>query len=450
MNAIPPGAPQVNSEQSSSDYQELLRQIRRPRFTVSGSALMFAIVGFFVVSLLWAGLAEVDQVTRGQGKVVPSQKVQVLQSLEGGIVRKILVRDGEQVTKGQVLLELDQTLRQSEFDQTRQQYFSHLATSFRLKAEMDGSESISFPNDLTVNAPSVVASETMLFTSRREELASEIRVLDDQLFQRRQELAEAKLTLDKTQQALALAHEEMAIFKPLVDKGLEPRTSYLQLQRAIIEMDGRRGAAELTVERASSAIREIQNKRGGAVEHYRANALAELSTATSKVAELSAAMSGVKDRLDRTEMRAPVTGTVSRLYVKNEGQVAQPGVPLAEVVPSDDVLRVEGYIKPEDIAGLSTGQAVRVKLTAYEFSQYGALDGTLTHIGADAVEMPNTHEMMFPIQIETTGTLFDDANKPLDVKPGMIADVDVLTGKRTILSYLTRPVLRIKSTAFRE
>lgn len=436
------------TDQGLADYQDIMRQLSRRRFNVSGSGLLIAIVGFSVTAFIWAAAAKVDEVTKGQGKVVPSQKTQVIQSYEGGIIQNILVKEGDTVTKGQVLLELDQTLRRSEYEQTEQQYYGHLATTYRLKAEMSGGPLV-FPEDLKIKAPNVVASESMLYESRRDGLAAEIKVLDSQLFQRKQELAEAKITLSTSQRGLSLANDELLIIQPLVERGLEPRLSLLQLQRTMSELEGKSGSAQLAVERLTSAIREIEEKRSGTVDHYRAAALGELSASTSKVGELSAAVTGVRDRLDRTALRAPVTGVVNRLYVKNVGVVAQPGMQLAEVVPSEDSVRVEGYIKPADIAFLRPGQHVKVKLTAYDYSRYGALDGTLETIGADSVEMPN-HETMFPIQIETTGRLLDASGKPLDVRAGMVAEVDVLTGKKTVLDYLIRPVIKIKAQAFRE
>jgi len=432
------------------DYDDVLREIRGgKRFRVTGSMLLISIAVFMFVFFLWAALAEIDEVTRGQGKVVPTSQIQIIQSYEGGIVQKLLVRQGAVVQKGEVLMELDQTERQGDLNRARQQYFAYSATAQRLQAEIDNKPLV-FTDDLIANIPGTVASETALFQSRRDGLASELRVLDGQYFQSQQELEEARVAHATATQQLTSANAELEIIAPLVARGLEAKVSLLQLQRSVNELEGKRTSAALAIERLNSVMREVQDKRKAAEEQYRADALTTLSETTTKINEVQHLMPSVADKLARTEIRSPVRGIVNRLHVTTVGGVAQPGQPLLEVVPTDDTLLVEAYIKPIDIAFLRPGQDVKVKITAYDYSRYGALDGKLETIGADAIRMPESEETLYPVRVRTMSTLNDVDGKPLDIIPGMVAEIDILSGKKSILDYVTKPITRVKDRALRD
>lgn len=416
---------------------------------LGGSLLLVAIILLFGSGMFWASVAEVDEVTRGQGRVVPSQQIQVVQSLEGGIVQRIAVREGQIVEAGDVLIELDRTISGSEFNQVRQQYYGLMAKMHRLIAEVNDTE-LTFTEEIEQNAPAVMQTERRLFEGRRIELQSEVRVLQGQLYQRQQELSEARVQLRTAERGLQLAQAERALVAPLVERGLEPETSRMHLDRTINEMQGQREAAALAIERLGAAIQETEDRRQALVDRFRSVALSELSETTGRVAELEESMTARQDRVTRSDIRSPVRGAVNRVLVTTVGGVAQPGMPLVEVVPLDDQLLVEAFIRPADIAFLHPGQHATVKLTAYDYARYGSLAGQVETIGADAIKMPDTEETMYAVRVRTEGVLTDAAGEPLEIIPGMVAEIDILAGKRTVLNYLVDPVVKVKDRAFRD
>ncbi|WP_430469318.1 HlyD family type I secretion periplasmic adaptor subunit [Thalassospira lucentensis] len=432
-----------------ADYEKFIKEHVADRKSFRGNLLLFVVILFLAVALIWAALTEIDEVTRGQGKVIPSRQVQEIQSFESGIIQQILVRKGEIVEEGQVLLVLDRTQIQSSYDQARQKQLSLSAEIARLSAEMNGSALV-FPQAIEQDAPSLVVAQRQLYEGRRAELASELEVLDNQFVQRQKELGEARSELATLRQGIAYSRSEIDLIAPLVERGIESQVSFLQLQRSLSELEGKYSTTELRIERLQVAIDEVSEKRKAAVDRYRSEAFARISEATSELAELEKSMPAYQDKITRAEVRSPVYGVVNRVMATTIGGVANSGEPLVEVVPIDDTLLVEANIAPADIAFLHPGQRVKVKLTAYDFARYGSLDGRLVTIGADAIEDPKTEETFYPVQIEVESALYDAAGKALDIVPGMVADIDVLTGKRTILEYITEPVVKVKETAFRE
>lgn len=411
--------------------------------------LLLTLATFIIVSMLWAGLAELDRVTRGQGKVVPSRQMQVVQNLEGGIVKRVAVDVGQVVNEGDLLIELDQTILRSQYNQGRQQYLAHLAKVSRLRAEVAGKEP-EFPAEIVNEAPQTVAAERQLYLGRKAELAAELRILDNQVLQRRQELNEATVNLQTAERGIALAEAEMRMIKPLVEKGLEPEISLLQLQRSLNEQQGKKAAAEHAIVRLTAAIREYEDRARSITDKFRSSALSELSQATAALTEVQQSLPALQNRVTRTDVRSPVRGVVNRVLTKTVGGVVQPGEPLVEVVPLDDTLLVEAHIKPSDIAFLSPGQEVMVKITAYDFAKYGGLTGRLETISADAVKV-DKDVTMYVVYVRTDSNILPGAkDQPLEIIPGMVAEVDILTGKQTVLEYLIKPVLKIQEKALRE
>lgn len=433
----------------NTDYARFFDAVNEDRRHMRGSALLFGMIAFFAVAFLWAYATELDEVTRGDGRVIPSQHLQEVQSLEGGIVRAVNVRRGDTVEAGQVLLVLDHTLHLSEMNQLRQKQLSLQAEIARLTAEVQGDELV-LPEEVHAEAPSVAASQRRVFEGRRLELEAELAVLDQQHLQRQKELAEARSELQTAQRGIALTTNEINLIEPLVRRGVEPEISLLQLQRSQAELHGREDGALLRQERLTIALQEVEERKRSLVERYRGEALRDLSQATADLAETEESMPARRDRVTRAEIRSPVRGVVNRVHATTLGGVAQPGEPLVEVVPLDDTLLVEANIKPSDIAFLHPGQPVKVKLTAYDFARYGSLDGKLTTIGADAIELPNSGDTVYPVQVKVESILTDAAGLPLEIVPGMVAQIDVLTGRRTVLDYITQPVVKLKDTAFRE
>ena len=429
-------------------YDAMIEAIERNRRFHAGH-LLYAIAALIVLLIVWAAFAEIDTVTRGQGKVVPSRQLQVIESFEGGIVRVLRVREGDVVEQGQLLMELDPTIALSEFDRSSQQYYALKARIARLSAEVAG-RTPDFADELAARAGDVTAAEQALFDGRAASRQAELRVLDRKLFQRRQELREARSRVATLEASLALIDSELAMTEPLVARKLEPRKSLLDLKRQQTELGGQRAAETLATARLEAAIAEVEEQRTAFLSQRRQEALSELSLATASLSELQPALPAMRTRLERTEIRSPVRGVVNRLLLTTIGGVAKPGEPLIEVVPMDDTLLVEAMIPTQDIAFLRPGDPARVRLTAYDFARYGSLEAHLVTIGADAVEDTQSGQLHYVMRVRTLGTLTDAAGQPLPVIPGMIADVDILTGQRSILDYFLRPVAKVKEKAFRE
>jgi membrane fusion protein, adhesin transport system len=435
---------------SHDDFAYFLRH-GRARRPLAGSLLLGLILTFFAVAFTWASLTEIDEVTRGQGKVVPSRNLQIVQNLEGGVVEQIRVTRGDRVVEGDVLMVLGGGRIEGEFQEVQQRYFALQAKVQRLQAEVNDLP-LKFTSELERAAPSVVATETRLFHGRRLELTSELQVLERQRFQREQELVEARSSLETARAGFGLAQGELELVEPLVRRGLEPETALLQLRRNLNELRGERERQSNAIPRIEAAIQEVEDRKQARRDSYMVQALAELSDTTALMAELQEGLPARVRQVERTTVRAPVDGVVNQVHLHTIGGVAAPGEALVEVVPVGDSLLIEAHIRPSDIAFLYPGQPVKVKLTAYDFARYGGLDGELVMIGADAVEVPQgqASELMYPVQVRTEGHLYDADNKPLDVIPGMIAEVDILSGKRRVLDYLMEPVVKVRDRALRD
>lgn len=420
-----------------------------PRRDRSGKLLLYVIAGLLGAAVLWSAVARVDKVTRGDGKIIPSGQVQTIQSLEGGILQRLLVREGQVVAKGQPLLEIDPTLLRSDLDRSQQKDAALRARIARLIAEANGRDMV-LPDDLPADAQDLVATETALYRERIAKRQADINVLQNQMRQRSQELGEAQAQLASAAESLKLLDRQISLIEPLVKRRYEPQTTLIDLQRQRVEQTGKRDAASLAIPRLHAAIAEARSQVTAKAATDNADALSELNKSRAELDELSSELPAAQNRVERTVIRSPVRGVVNRIMLTTVGGVAKSGEALIQVVPLDDKLLVEALIRPEDIAFLRPGQQARVRLTAYNFTRYGSLEAELVNIGADAIEMPKTGELRYRVQVRTRGALTDGDNVPLPVIPGMVAEVDILNGKRSILSYLLEPTMRLKAKAFRE
>ena len=432
-----------------SRFDDVLRAAGAEVSLERGRTILYTIVALLVIGLLWAWLTEVDEVTRGQGKVVPSRSIQVLESFEGGVVQAVNVRVGQEVAAGEVLMVLDGGMVEGGYREAQAQYWALLGRRTRLAAEIEGTELV-FGAGLLGAAPDVAAAERQLFAGRQRALASERTVLAQQERQREQELEEARIRLTTAERSLVLAERELAIIKPLVARGVEPELTQLQLERTVADLSGQKAQAQRAIARLGGAIEEARARAQGALDQFRAEAMADFAATQSQLRELEESLPARARQMARTEVTSPVAGIVNQIHVTTVGGVARPGDPLIDVVPLDDTLRIEAYIDPKDIAFLYPGQAVKVKLTAYDFARYGGLDGTLEVIGADAVMVPELERRLYPVQVVTDGYLVDQAGAPLEIIPGMVAEVDILSRRRSVLSYLIEPVLKVRERAFQD
>ncbi|WP_308419638.1 HlyD family type I secretion periplasmic adaptor subunit [Chitinimonas koreensis] len=347
-------------------------------------ALVWLSVAAFAVLLVWAGFAPIDEVTRGEGKVIPSRQVQVLQSMDGGIVSQILVREGQSVEVGQLLLKVDPTRMVSSLRENRAQDLALQAKAARLKALADGTEFIA-PPEVLKEAPELAEQERTLYQSRRAELEATLGVARQQAAQRSQELTSVRARRDQAARSYELTNQELELTRPLAKTGAVSDVELLRLERDVARYRGERDSANADIPRLQAAIGEASRKMQEVELAFRNEARSELSESNAKISALSEGSLALEDKVKQTEIRSPVRGTVKQLLVNTVGGVVQPGKDLLQVVPTDDALLLEARILPRDIAFLRPGQRALVKFTAYDFATYGGLEATLEHISADTV-----------------------------------------------------------------
>jgi len=409
---------------------------------------IWVLVGFFVFGLLWAHFAVVDEVTRGDGKAIPSSKLQKIQNLEGGIVAELFVREGQIVEAGAPLLRLDDTRFTSNVGETEADRLAMQARVERLQAEVDGTE-LELSPDLVKAAPGLAQSELALFKSRQQQLKDEIGGLEEQLIQRQQELREFGSKRSQYARSLELLSQEIRMSEPLVAEGAISQVEVLRLRRSEIENRGQMEATDLAIPRAQAAIKEVQRKIDETRGRFRSEALGNLNEARTDLSKAQATGKALEDRVSRTLVTSPVRGIVKQMLVNTIGGVIQPGSDLVEIVPLDDNLLVEARIRPQDIAFLHPGQKAVVKFTAYDYTIYGGLQAKLEQIGADTVTDEEGNSF-YLIQLRTDKSHLGTDEAPLLIIPGMVASVDIMTGKKSILSYLLKPIIRARAEALRE
>ena len=410
----------------------------------SNHFILWLTIMFVVCAGGWAHYSTLDEVTRGIGKVIPSRHVQVIQNLEGGIVSDILVQEGDVVKKDQVLLRIDDTRFASPLRENQVQVAALQAKIARLNAELEAK-----PLKFTSKSEELLLSEQALARSRQDELQAGIEVLNQQKNQKKQEIKELTSKETQLQQSYQLALKELDITEPLVKQGVMSEVELLRLQRQVNMLKGELDGTRLTLPKVETALIEIDRKIEELKARFRTEALVELNQTKAELARLSQSHVALEDRIIRTAVKSPVKGTVKQIKVTTIGGVVQPGMDLVEIVPLEDNLLVEAQIRPSDIAFLHPGQPVMVKLTAYDFSIFGGLQATLEHISADTI-LNERQEPVFLIRVRTKRSYLGTEKQPLPIIPGMTATVDILTGKKTLLDYLLKPIKKAQQQALRE
>jgi membrane fusion protein, adhesin transport system len=434
---------------ADDDFLNDLRRSGRVRTGGGGWGLILLILGGLGAFLAWAAFFEIEEVTRATGRVVPSRQVQVVQSLEGGIVRRIDVRQGDVVEAGQVLMQIDDTTLSSQRGELLRQEAALLAEDVRLRAEVAFDRAPDFPEALRTRAPEAVLAEMDVLASRFDQLDREIAVLEAQLVQRRGDLDELLAERAKRETVIAPLREELALTEDLATSGAVPRIELLRLRSRLAEIEGDLAVGRAQEPNLVSAIGEAEAQIAVARAAYLTAARTRLARLGAELAVVQEALRAAEDRVTRTELRSPVRGAINALNVTTVGQVVQPGAPLAEIVPEDDALEIEVNVPPSDVAFIRPGDAASVKITAYDYLVYGALQGTVARIGADTLRDADGREF-FRLTIVTDRTDLSREGESLPVTAGMTATVDIQTGRRTVLSYLIQPVLRMRSEALRE
>ncbi|MDH1674273.1 HlyD family type I secretion periplasmic adaptor subunit [Comamonas aquatica] len=399
-----------------------------------------------LVLLIWASLGYIDEVVRGQGKVVPSRQVQVVQSLDGGVVEEILVRPGQRVDAGQVLLRLDPTRSTASLGENKAETLALKAKAARLEALATG-EPFKAPDDVLKQAPNVVEMERRVWESKTQELQTAISIARDQFNQRQQELRETMANRDQAASSCSLTSEELRVTKPLLSSGAVSEVDLLRLQRDVARFCGEAKAAGAQIGRIQAAIQEAERKVQESELNARNLARVELSETRGKLSSLEQGQLALQDRVKLAEVRSPVRGTVNNLMANTVGGVVQPGKDILDIVPMDDTLLLEVQINPKDIGFLHFGQKAEVKFTAYDFAIYGGLAGKVEQIAANTITDEKGNSF-YIVKVRTDRAHVGDDSRP--IIPGMQAEVHILTGQRTLMQYLLKPILRAKANAFTE
>ncbi|MBV7457974.1 HlyD family type I secretion periplasmic adaptor subunit [Acidovorax sp. sif1233] len=435
----PAGAADTLDWADDADWARLQQEPLRAR------VLLRLAVLFLLLLVLWAAYAELDEVTRGDGKVVPTSQVQVIQSVDGGVVEVLPVREGQIVEAGQLLLRVDSTRFMSNMLESRASLLALQAKALRLQALTQGGTFIP-PPDLLRDAPDIVAQEMRLYRSRREEISAQVSISQNQLLQRQQELNEVRARKEQAERGLELMLKELNATRPMVATGAVSEVEVLRLDREVARLRGDREQADAQISRVQAAIQEASRRIEEVQLTARNQMSAELSETMSKLSSLSEGGRALADKVKHADIRSPVRGTVKRLLVNTVGGVVQPGKEVVEIVPLDDALILEAQVSPRDIAFLHPGQEAMVKFTAYDFSIYGGLAAEVVNISADSV-VDDKGNANYLVRVRTRKASLG-ANLP--IIPGMVAQVDILTGKKTVLAYLLKPVLRAKANALSE
>lgn len=442
MNVSRPTTGQTPVKQS---WSELAEQAALEQEPLRARQLLYGIALAVVLLVLWSAFATVDTVTRGQGKVIPSRQLQVLGSQDGGVIREIAVREGDVVAAGQLLLRLDQTRSQATLGENRAERQGLSIKAARLRALLDD-QPFEPTTEMVQQAPDVVEQERQLYQTRLAELGVQVDIAQQQLLQRRKELAELMAREQQLSKELDLADEELGVTRPMVASGAVAQVEILRLEREVNRAEGELKQTRAQIQRVEAAIAEAEGNLGGVRLEFANEAREQLTETLNRISALQQAAGGLSDRVQQTNLTAPVAGTVKQLYYNTVGGVVLPGRDIIELVPLDDTLLLEVRIRPQDIGFLAPGQRANVKVTAYDFVVYGGLEGRVEQIGADTV-VDEEGNAFYEVTVRTETVDFGP-DKP--IIPGMTVEVDILTGQKTVLAYLMKPVLRAHQRALSE
>jgi adhesin transport system membrane fusion protein len=427
----------------------------RRGFWFFGHVLLYLVAAFVVCFLIWADTAVLDEVTRGQARVIPSSQVQLIQNLEGGILADVLVREGDIVEKGQVLLRIDNTRAVSDLGDLRQQYLHLSAVIARLEGELAGkaSSEIEFPPELTAQAPGLVEAERAQAEIRRDQLDNQLGILQQQLVQKQQELESYVLKLKNVKRSLSLAQQQLKIKRPLAEQGVISQVELLQAQRDVNELQTEMDATQSAIPQTEAQVKEQENRLNEHRSTFRSEAADELSKHRAEFASVQEQLTANTDRVKRTEVQSPMHGTVKEIKIRTIGGVIRPGEDLMEIVPLEDSLLIEARIKTTDSGFVHLDQKAVVKFDTYDYSIYGGLDAVVEFKSSDAIEeeVQGKRERFFRVRLRTDKSYLEGKEgKQLAIGPGDTATVDILTGQKTVLQYLMLPILRTRNSAFSE
>ena len=438
----------VNHSDSDTAYMTSLSSAVVQRTPKHLLTMVSIITGIVLVAIIWMGWAEIDVVVRGTGKVIPARQVQLIQSLEGGIVSEILVKEGEIVETNQALLKISDVAFSSSFKENRLSYFELRARSIRLNAEANNSDFVKDEESKGIK-PKLLASEESLYKSNYQQLQKTLGIYKEQVSQQESSLQEMLSKKRQLAKSLALLLKEIKIKKPLMVRKIISEIDFLNLQQRQVEIEGELEVVTISVPRVKSMVKEGRQKLEQAQLDFTNKAKRELNEVMSEISRISETQNALKDRVSRTTLRSPVKGVVQRLYVNTIGGVVSPGSEIIEIVPIEDALLVEVHINPADIAYISIGQETRLKFTAYDFAIYGSLKGLVSFVSADTVTN-NEGVSYYVARVRPERSFLGHELQPMAIKVGMTTEADIITSKKTILNYLLKPINRGFDRALQE
>jgi adhesin transport system membrane fusion protein len=422
----------------------------RIRPAAASNILLWAVGIFFVIFFAWASLTKLDRTVKGQGRVIASSHLQVISNLEGGVVDAILVQTGQQVHRGQELIQLDRTQSGSELGSGEASVNALSAKVARLQAEVQGREP-SYPPATNAEVANQIRIEQALHAARTQELASLTEQGTARVVQANRAVQEAEAALQSKVTARDAKQDELRIIRPLVEKGIEPRLSLVQAEADYSVAASDAAAAAAALSRAHAAVGEAQAQLSRERQDWRSQAATDLATAQAERSARGNTLPALAEKVARTVVRAPLDGRVNRVLVTTVGSAIAPGAPMIEIAPTEEALLIETMVKPKDIAFVRIGQRARVNISAYDPSVYGSLHGSVVAISPDATTNEKTGQAFYLVQIRTDSNALKDRNgKPLPIGTGMVADVSLLGDKRSILAYILTPLTRITENAGRE
>ncbi|MCV6606157.1 MAG: HlyD family type I secretion periplasmic adaptor subunit [Porticoccaceae bacterium] len=414
------------------------------------SRLLLWIAGLFLlVMVIWAAFANIDEFTRGDGKIVPSSDIQIVQNLEGGILTELMVREGQLVEPGEPLLNIDDKSFSADFGELTLEISQLAVRAARLRAEADGTELGAELAKLAEAPQEIVSEQRQLYDARQREFRSKGNALKQKIAQKQQELSSAIASRDNLSRSYELQLEELELNRPLVDDGAVSQVEFLRLKRQTNDKLGELEAVKLEIPQLESAIKEAQQTAAGFAEEFASKARGELTEVLAELQLKRGNSRSLEDKVLRRIVRSPVKGMVKQLKVKTIGGVIQPGMDLVEIVPVEESLLVDARIRPADIAFIHPGQPALIKFTAYDFSIHGGLDAEVVHISPDTI-LDEEGESYYQVRLKTAGAYIGNGDQELPIIPGMVVNVDILTGHKTVLDYILKPILKMRELALRE
>lgn len=437
-----------NDEAEDIEFMEELEAAVRLKPSAT-SNLMLASVGALVVILMgWMSFSNIDEITHGEGQVVPSSEIQVVQSLEGGVLKELLVAEGQAVKKDQPLLKISDVAFASEERGTAAKQESLLVKKARLEAEANG-KAFEIPKALADKVPDIARNEEQLYQSRQRELANAKDILSNRISSAEAQLSEVNAKITRLTQSRGLVQQELEITRKMVEQRAVPKLDEIRLNREVNDIGGQINEAGEQRQGLQADLAAARKEREDQESKFKSQALGELNDVQTQLSQLNESLTAIGDRVDRSELRSPVDGIVNKIAIKTIGGVVEPAMKLVEIVPTDDKLKIIARVPPSDIAFLHPGQPVKVKISAYDPQRYGALDGELVRIGANSVT-DSKGNIFFEIEVRTKKNHLGDEAAPMPITPGMVAQTEIITGERSILGYLMKPVLRAKDKALTE